>query len=351
MVSLLKIKTILLGFVILSMLAGCKKGGPEIILTKGLTKEDVFMINEKICTKTEFLVWLANMENGYGDTFGNDLFNVKVDENSTVGEKYKDAVLARLSQIKAMSLMSKSQGIVLSEEEKNNIKTAAEEYYSTLNDIDKMSMNGVKQNTIETIYTDLYLANKVYEKLTQSVNPEISDDEARSVSIKSILIKTYKIDDSGNQIKYNSDEMNDAYRRAFDIYTKIQEGESFDILAADYNEDNKVLYSFGRGEMPEAIEEAAYNLSEGEVSGIVETEYGYHIIKCVSNFDSEQTDISKSAIVETRREEAFTEEYSRFASTLAIELNEDVYNSITYIRANGCDSVLLLEIYKKHFET
>lgn len=349
--SLLKIKTVLFSLAVLFMIAGCKKNGPEIILTKGLTKEDVFMINEKICTKTEFLVWLANLENGYGDTFGNDLFNVTIDENSTVGEKYKDAVLAKLSQIKAMSLMSKSQGIVLTDDEKNNIKSAAAEYYATLTDIDKISMNGVKQNTIETIYTDLYLANKVYEKLTQSVNPEISDDEARSVSIKAILIKTYKIDELGNHIKYNSDEMNDAYRRAFDIYTKLQEGESFDILAADYNEDDKVLYSFGRGEMPEAIEEAAYNLSEGEVSSIIETEYGYHIIKCISNFDSEQTDISKSAIVETRREEAFTEEYSRFASTLAIELNEDVYNNITYIRANGCDSISLLEIYKKYCET
>ncbi len=352
--SLLSNKIIIVAALVCCMLAvsGCKKNGPEIVLTSGLTQEEVFRVNEKVCTKTEFMVWLVNLENGYGDLFGNKLFKLETDEDgTTVSQKYKDSVLAKLSQIKAMSLMSKSQGIVLSKEEETRIKEAATEYYSSLSELEIRSMNNVRETDIETIYTDLVLANKVYEKLTQSVNPEISDDEARSVSIRSILIKNYRIDSNGNQIKYNMEEMNDAYKRAFDIYSRIQAGESFDILASDYNEDEKSMYSFGRGEMPKPIEEAAYNLSEGEVSSIIETEYGYHIIKCISNFDSEQTDISKTVIVEKRREEAFTDEYSKFASSLAVAINEKLYEKIRYIRTQGVDCSSLLDVYKKYFET
>ena len=60
------------------------------------------------------------------------------------------------------------------------------------------------------------------------------------------------------------------------------------------------------------IEEAAFNLGTDEISGIVETEHGYHIIKCISTFDRDETDRNKIKIVEQRRKEVFNEEYSGF---------------------------------------
>ncbi|MBI4586956.1 MAG: peptidylprolyl isomerase [Planctomycetes bacterium] len=39
------------------------------------------------------------------------------------------------------------------------------------------------------------------------------------------------------------------------------------------------LGSFGRGAMTKAFEEAAFKLKKGELSGVVETEFGFHLIK------------------------------------------------------------------------
>jgi peptidyl-prolyl cis-trans isomerase C len=68
------------------------------------------------------------------------------------------------------------------------------------------------------------------------------------------------------------------------ILQKIKEGESFEVLAAQYSIDSSRkrggdLGYFGRGVMVREFENAAFALKKGEVSGLVKTQFGYHIIK------------------------------------------------------------------------
>ncbi|PIY96631.1 MAG: hypothetical protein COY66_03810 [Candidatus Kerfeldbacteria bacterium CG_4_10_14_0_8_um_filter_42_10] len=73
--------------------------------------------------------------------------------------------------------------------------------------------------------------------------------------------------------------------KAQEVLDKVKAGEqSFEDLAQEFGEDSTNtnggdLGYFGRGEMVSAFEEAAFALKEGEVSDLVKTEYGYHIIK------------------------------------------------------------------------
>ena len=65
----------------------------------------------------------------------------------------------------------------------------------------------------------------------------------------------------------------------------IKNGEDFMTVVAEYNEDpgmdvyGEDGYYFNSGVMVEEYEEASFALEEGGVSEIVETTYGYHIIK------------------------------------------------------------------------
>jgi parvulin-like peptidyl-prolyl isomerase len=68
------------------------------------------------------------------------------------------------------------------------------------------------------------------------------------------------------------------------VLEKIKQGESFAKLAEQYSIDGSRKHGgdlglFGRGEMVRPFEEAAFKLNKGDVSGIVKTEFGYHIIK------------------------------------------------------------------------
>jgi parvulin-like peptidyl-prolyl isomerase len=76
-----------------------------------------------------------------------------------------------------------------------------------------------------------------------------------------------------------------ARQKAEDLLKRVRAGEDFAALAKEFSEDpgsraqGGDLGWFSRGEMVKEFEDAAFALKEGEVSGIVESPFGYHIIK------------------------------------------------------------------------
>lgn len=79
------------------------------------------------------------------------------------------------------------------------------------------------------------------------------------------------------------DELDRIRGRASKIQAEVASGADFAAYALQYSDDkgtpNGSLGCFGKGEMVEAFERAAYALKVGEVSGLVRTEFGFHIIK------------------------------------------------------------------------
>ena len=77
----------------------------------------------------------------------------------------------------------------------------------------------------------------------------------------------------------------EALRRAADVLFRARKGEDFAALAREYSEDPGTRARGGRmsridrGQMEPAFEEAAFSLQPGQVSDIVETEFGFHVIR------------------------------------------------------------------------
>jgi parvulin-like peptidyl-prolyl isomerase len=72
-----------------------------------------------------------------------------------------------------------------------------------------------------------------------------------------------------------------------EILAKAKAGEDFAGLAKQYSEDpgskdkGGLYEDFGRGAMVKPFEEAAFSVPVGQISGVVETAYGYHILQVV----------------------------------------------------------------------
>jgi len=91
------------------------------------------------------------------------------------------------------------------------------------------------------------------------------------------------------QDKTTDEEKESAMVKIKRIESELQNGADFSELAKTESEgpsgpNGGDLGEFTRGQMVAEFEEAAYALNEGEISSIVETQFGYHIIKMIEKF-------------------------------------------------------------------
>lgn len=324
--------------------------GTKVVFTTGFDRDEVFRIGNASCTTAEIMVYLTTTQNQYESVYGPEVWNVALD-GMTLEENVKETVLAKIAQIKTMYLLAQDKEVILDEQEQEKVLQASERFFQTLNDREKELM-GADLKTVTQLYTEYALADKVYQYIIQDVNPEISDDEARTITVQHILIRTYTTDGAGSRVPLPDNLKQAVYEKALEIRDMAVNGENdFVDLASRYSEDSTITYSFGKGEMDKAFEEAAFGLETNEISQVVESESGYHIIKCLNTFDREQTDISKQEIVEERRREVFGQEYDEFVDTLVRNLNTKLWEEITLIHDPEVTTTGFFEIYAEYFST
>jgi peptidyl-prolyl cis-trans isomerase C len=83
------------------------------------------------------------------------------------------------------------------------------------------------------------------------------------------------------------------------VEKKVKAGEDFEALAIAHSQGPSGpkggdLGFFGRGQMVAPFEEAAFALEPGKVSGVVETEFGYHLIQSVEKKPAETISYEKA---------------------------------------------------------
>jgi peptidyl-prolyl cis-trans isomerase D len=104
----------------------------------------------------------------------------------------------------------------------------------------------------------------------------------------------------------DTDEKNKVKAEAQAVLDKINQGADFSEMAKEYSKDpgsadsDGDLGFFGRGEMVPAFEESAFSLNPGEVSELVESSFGYHIIKLssIEGGESKPLESVKDKIIE-----------------------------------------------------
>ncbi len=330
-------------------LVGCEgiNRDTKIVLTTGFTKDEVFRIETASCYKKEVMVYLTNLQNQYEQVYGTEIWQ-QGQGGVTIEQSVKESVLAEIAQIKTMNLMADKYGLTLSDAEQESVEAAAEVYFDSLTDAERDQLD-VTLDTIRQLYREYALADKVYDYIIKDINPEISDDEARTVTLQQIFVRTETKDRAGNITPYTEQQKSYAYATAVEALRRVEAGEDFDVVASRYNEAEESTIFVRKGDMAAACEEAAFELGNEEVSDVIETEEGYYILKCISTLNREETDVNKVKIVEERRKEAFSKEYDSFVRTLTRHMNEELWQEITLLHDSEITTSSFFEVFSEYY--
>ncbi len=315
-----------------------------------MTKDDeneLFRIGDSVCMPGEARLYLYSMQSAYQSVYGSSIWSKTADEHN-LEEEFKESALSRICAVKTLCLMAADRGVELSAEEKKLADEGAVSFISSAGP-DGAARTGLDNEGIKKCFEELVLADKVYRDILEETEPEISDDEARMVTVSQILLKTYSLG-SGGRTEYSDEDKRRVYQKALGILTQINQGGDFDTIAAISNEADKVTVSFGRDEREKAVSDAAFMLSQGEVSRVIETSDGYLILKCVQSFDREQTDLRKGEIAKKKKEESFARIYDEFSGQLLRSFNEDEWEKIHFSKDELGSGENIFDIVSTLFE-
>ncbi len=118
-----------------------------------------------------------------------------------------------------------------------------------------------------------------------------------------------------------------ALKKIQDIEQRIKNGEDFNELAFNYSEEPNSKTSkgdvgfFDRGRMVQEFDEAAFNLKVGEISKIVKTQFGYHIIKLTGETFQKPYEEEKTNLREMVQRYRYKPEYDNLVERYKKEYN------------------------------
>lgn len=281
----------------------------------------------------EVMVYLKSVQQNYETDYGNGIWSADIfGDGKTFGDHIKDEVLKQITEIKIILDKAEELGISLTDEEKADADAYAAEHFAGLSD-DDIDRYLVTPELLEKVYEENMLAEKVFETLTIDVDTNVPDEEARQITVQHILIYSTKLNDDGKRVPLSAEEKEEAYEKIKSLLERARNGEDFYSLAEANSEDDQIEYTFGRGSGPEefsdTFEQAAFNLNTGDISNIITTDYGWHIIYCVTDYNEDATTQVKEKIIDERRTELFADLYEQWSADCDVIINSEAWNAIS----------------------
>jgi peptidyl-prolyl cis-trans isomerase C len=283
-------KMIVVGLVMVGLIIGSLRTG------LAEEKEVVAKVGSRVVTRAEF----EQLLNKRGQGFPKD-------------KQMETGLLNNLVQTMALGDAARRKGI----DKRNEIKTIIE-----------LTIDGVLANELlkEEVLDKLTITEADAKKYYENHQSQFKIPE--KVRVRHILIRADK--SSSEEVRKKSKE------KAEEVLKKAKSGEDFAKLAMEYSDDpgSKTkggdLGFFERGRMVPAFEEAAFKLNPGEVSGVVETTYGFHIIKMEEKKKEENEPFEKikDKVMNKARDEIRNEKVKAYLDQVMKEMDVKTFPEV-----------------------
>ena len=278
-------------------------------------------------------------------------------DGMSVADYVKASVLSSVKQHLVLENLANKYGVTLTEGQESAMADSDQSYIDQYGSEEAFEEEIAKLGMRRETYDRVARSNYLYQNLYQLYNTEgsalyASDEDLavyaadqNYITADHILLSTKDLttgealtDEQKAEKKALAEEIKqklDACEGDIDELTAL-----FQELADQYSEDPgretyPTGYTFTTGSMVQEFEDAAYALSEGEVSEVVESSFGYHILL--------RLPLDKAAAADEVREEYFTNFIAEQVDAAAMATSADydkldpqtIYEAILAAQAEG----------------
>lgn len=300
-----------LGIVII-MLLSCGGCSGAIVLQSG--REDcVLKIGSSRVDMSELKTILLEYKDAY-NRHDADIDSAAIwketDESGATYEEYLlyNYVLDEIVTLEILQMLAQEGGISLTEEEEKQASKGAEAYIERLNEATKAYCYATLENA-EHLMKKYALAQKTIEVLTAGKNQEVSENEARAITIQIM-------------------EFSEA-AQAQEVWEQLLQESSFYQIYTDIFGESPKDCTITRGTLLPVLEEKAYELKSGETTGILEYQdeksgkIYYFILYCVNDYISELTKTNMEIIRNRKMTEYWMPRVEEKRDELSLYLEEN----------------------------
>ncbi|HZK33416.1 MAG TPA: peptidylprolyl isomerase [Tissierellaceae bacterium] len=254
------------------ILVGCNNI-PEGVIAK---------VNDEEITEEEFNIEFESFKGLYEKQLGKDAMSQREEDGRTREEVLRESILEKMIMDKIIKNESEKMNISVSEEELNekimeyvNATGGEEEFKLYLEESD-LSEEFFRENLRKEL-----LMNKHRKKIIKDLDIKSEEGEEYFKNNKEdlVLIKVSHI-----LVKTQEEGQ--------EVLNRLKDGEEFSKIAEEVSVDKQSSILGGdlgyitRGDRVLEFEETAFSLNVGEISEIIKTEVGYHIIKVKNRKDT-----------------------------------------------------------------
>lgn len=260
------------------------KPSKQLAFTVGT--EEVYMDEVNLCILQNTVDLGVNAEH---------LNSATAEDGTLAADYYKQEILDMIMDYKVEYLIAKEQGITLTEEEEKGIMLDVVEYMSKVN-ASTLNQWGVKQELVEEVYRQRYLARK----LEDTVTADVSADDLTYCTIYLMLFPKVEMDEEGNYVTEEDGEtpvmLSDTViaqrkKQAENALKELKEGTTAAEVAKKYDVE---LYSGEESNTPDSFGEPfsdyAKKLKDGECSPLIDIESCYAIIQMIEDNNKQLAD-------------------------------------------------------------
>ena len=257
----------------------------------GKAKDVVFTLNgTKIYSKdVDIFAYMYVMEHSLVDA---DKLEDIYENGETYSEHYINDLEEEIVLAVLLSKEADENKVVLSDEDKDKAKVNADKLFERFGE-EKLIDSGIEKADVEEIY-EMRFRGDAYAASIGNEYADVSDD--RYIRVFQVTFPTVVLDDSG-MVKSNKDgelirisvgEMEQMKADAESFSEKGRSGEDIKALLKDEPESvTGVERTLKYEDLSEDYKKSVDKLSQGDVSEVINGDYGYYVIEMLNNDDKD----------------------------------------------------------------